>query len=244
VKTRVLLPALVALTASGPFSESRADVPDSRFGLVPMVGAGVAALTTPGSFLSTTTNQPVSMPGFIGYTSLGGEIIAQLQRWGLYGGFNFLSSGNAGRWTAYEGNLGVSYRLFGGSDSFSLFARGGLVYQHWVGEQIGGCSILFFVPNSCVTEGQNTASVNGDAIGVSGGVRLEMPLRNFYVAVGSTFTPVVTIDDWPTEENATLARSLSPGGVFQLRFDLEVGFRDSRSVHKPRHDQNEHRSSY
>ena len=231
MRARVILPTLAAIAFLGFGAESRADVPDSRFGLVPSVGAGIAGLTAPGS-----------LPGVIGYTTLGAELLGQLQRWGLYGGFMFLSSGNAGRWTAYEGNLGASYRLFGGSDSFSLFARAGLVYQHWVGEQVGGCSILFFVPNSCVTQGTNTESVNGDAIGVSGGVRLEMPFRSFYVAVGSTFIPVVTIDDWATNAPATTARFLSPGEVFQLRFDVELGFRDNRSEHKARHDQNERRS--
>jgi hypothetical protein len=237
VRARVPSCALVALALLSATRSSKAEVPDSRFGLIPTVGGGIAVLSSTGSPATFT------LPSFIGYTTLGGELFGQLRRWGLYGGFTFLSSGNAGRWTAYEGNLGFSYRLFGGSDSFALFARGGVVYQHWVGEQ-SGCTVLLFVPNSCVTEGENTVSINGDALGVSGGVRIEMPLQNFYIAFTSTLIPVVTVDDWPNNEPVTVAQSIEPGVVFQFRLELEVGFRDNRRVHKARHDVNEHRSNF
>jgi hypothetical protein len=226
---RVILPALALSLPLAWAAEGRADVPDSRFGLLPTVGAGVAGLTTPGS-----------LPGFIGFTTLGGELFFQLRRWGFFAAFNFLSSGNGGHWTAYEGTGGVSYRLFGGSDSFALFARGGLVYQHWVGDVTGGCNIFLFVPNSCVTEGEVSQSANGDAVGVSAGVRLEMPFRSFYLAVGSSFVPVVTINEWPATPPID---SLEPGGVFQFRFDIAVGFRDNRASHAAVHDPNEHHRS-
>jgi hypothetical protein len=226
--------ALTFAAGLGATAESRADVPDSRSGLLPSVGGGLAVLTTPGA-----------LPSFIGYTTLGGEIFGQLKRWGLYARFDFLSSGNAGRWTAYEGTLGGSYRIFGGSDSLALFARAGLVYEHWVGAQIGGCSVLFFVPNSCVTLSMpNVAEVNADAVGLSGGVRLEMPFRSIYVAFDSTFVPVVTTDEWSGSSAVTPTKStLEPGGVFQLRLQLEIGFRDNRGEHKAVHDPNEHRST-
>jgi len=230
--------------------ESRADVPDSRFGLLPSVGTGFAVLSDPGprSVSSTTTTGTTTttpgLPGVIGYTDLGGEIFGQLKRWGLYTRFDFLSSGNAGRWTAYEGTIGGSYRIFGGSSSLALFARAGLVYEHWVGAQVGGCSVLFFVPNSCVTNGMNVEEVNADAIGLSGAMRLEMPFKDVYIAFDSTFVPVFTTDEWSGSSAVTpTGTSLEPGAVFQLRLQLEIGFRDSRNVHKAVHEPNEFRST-
>jgi hypothetical protein len=226
VRARIILSALALALGLSVAGTSRADVPDSRVGITPSIGGGMAALGGSGP-----------LPGFIGYTTLGAEIFGQLRRWGLYLRFDFLSSGNGGRWTAYEGSLGGSYRLFGDSDSFSLFARAGLVYEHWVGAQLGGCSVLLLVPNSCVTEGQATLSVNADALGLSGGFRLEMPFKSFYLAVGTSFVPVVTVDEWAN----SAATTLEPGAVFQLRLDLELGFRDTRSNHKATHDPNERR---
>jgi hypothetical protein len=101
------------------------------------------------------------------------------------------------------------------------------------------------VPNSCVTLNMmNVAEVNADAIGLSGGVRLEMPFRSIYLAFDSTFVPVFTIDEWPGSSADTATHSsLEPGGVFQLRLQLEIGFRDNRNEHKAVHDPNEHRST-
>jgi hypothetical protein len=256
VRARVIL-SLLALTFAASMiagHDARADdVPDSRFGLLPSLGGGLAGLTDPGSppannsakCTKTPSSCPAVLPGFIGYTDLGAELFGQVKRWGLYGRFDFLSSGSGGRWTAYEGTLGGSYRLFGGSDTLALFARAGLVYEHWVGPQIGGCSVLFFVPNSCVTLNMPAvAEVNADAIGLSGGVRLEMPFRSVYVAFDSTFVPAVTIDEWSGSSAVTpTTTSLEPGGVFQLRLNVEIGFRDNRNDHKATHDPNEHRST-
>lgn len=228
---RFILPALALWAALGWARDGWAEPPDSRLGLVPVVGGGVAGLTAA---------QP--LPGFIGYTTLGGELFGQLRRWGLFVRFEFLSSGSDGRWTAYSGDAGASYRLFGDSGTPSLFARAGLVYEQWTGQAVGGCSITLFVPNSCVTLGHANTSIAGDVLGVTAGVRLELPLRSFYVAVGAAFVPGVTVGT--SLSPAAPVTALQPGDVFQLRFDLAVGLRDTRGEHKALHDPNDHHMSY
>ncbi len=237
---RFILPALALAAGIACTRECRADPPDSRFGLLPLVGTGVAGVTAAGS-----------LPSFFGYTTIGGELFGQLTRWGLFLRFDFLSSGGDGPakasyqsgWSAYSFDAGASYRLFGDSKTISLFARAGLTYEHWVAQEQGACAVLLFVPNGCVSEGMTEVGYEGDAIGVNAGARLELPLKSFYVAVGANFVPLVTVNT-SNDMMGVMQTALQPGDVFQLRLDLALGLRDTRENHEAVHDYNEHRSKY
>jgi hypothetical protein len=243
---RFILPAL-ALGASLAWpTESRAEPPDSRFGLLPVVGGGIAGATAHGP----------TLPAFISYTTLGAELFGQLKTWGLFLRFDFLSSGNdAGAaatrskaayeagYNAFSVDAGASYRLFGDSKTASLFGRGGITYEHWIGQESTPCAIPPFVPSGCDTTGLSTSGFEGDAIGVTLGARLELPLRSFYVAFGASFVPVVTVHT-TSDTPGVPVQALQPGYVIQLRFDLAVGLRDNRGEHTAHHDYNEHRNSY
>ena len=236
--------AKIAFAASFAWaSQGRAEPPDSRFGLLPVVGMGMAGLTAPSP-----------LPGFIGYSTLGAELFGQLRTWGLFLRFDFLSSGSVQRtsgtmpkddssgWNAYSFEAGASYRLFGDSNTMSLFARAGLVYEHWVAEVNTPCQVLIFVPNGCVTEGAATVGFEGDAMGVTAGARLELPLKSFYVAFGASFVPLVTFNT--SNDSGAPVTALQPGDIFQLRFDIALGLRDTRENHAANHDSTDHRSKY
>jgi hypothetical protein len=241
---RLVLPALALATTLSWAADSLAEPPDSRFGVLPLIGAGGAALTAPSP-----------LPGFIGYTTLGGEIFAQLRTWGLFIRFDTLSSGPISTsmpthslsaesgWNAYGIDLGVSYRLFGDSHTLSLFGRAGLAYEHWIALVNSPCAVVPFIPSACNTLGSSSAGYEGDAIGATIGVRLEFPIRSFYVAVGANFLPLVTFNT-SSDSADTLVTALQPGDVFQLRFDVAVGLRDAREHHAARHDIVEHGTSY
>jgi hypothetical protein len=240
---RLTLPTLAFATSLAWASRGWAEPPDSRFGLLPVVGVGMAGLTAPSP-----------LPGFIGYSTLGAELFGQLRTWGLFLRFDFLSSGSVERtsgttpkndssgWNAYSFEAGASYRLFGDSHTVSLFARAGLVYEHWVAEIDTPCQILIFVPNGCVTEGAMPVGFQGDAIGVTAGARLELPLKSFYVAFGASFVPLVTVNT--SIDSGAAATALQPGDIFQLRFDIALGLRDAREDHAATHDSTDHRSKY
>jgi hypothetical protein len=237
---RLILPALALAAGIACTRESRADPPDSRFGLLPIVGGGVAGVTAPGT-----------LPGFFAYTTLGGEVFGQLTRWGLFLRFDFLSSGADGPtkasyqsgWNAYSFDAGASYRLFGDSKTISLFARAGVTYEHWVAQEQGPCAVLPFIPNSCPAPGTTEVGYEGDAIGVNAGARLEFPLKGFYVAVGANFVPLVTFNT-SNDMPGVPQTALQPGDVFQLRLDLALGLRDTRENHEATHDYNDHRNKY
>jgi hypothetical protein len=235
---RLTLPAAFAVATLAWALASAAETPDSRFGIVPVVGGGFAGLTAP---------QP--LPGVIVYTTLGAEVFGQLRRWGLFLRFDFLSTGNddgnatsQSGWSAYSADLGASYRLFGDSDSISLFARGAFTYEHWIAQVDTVCQLLPFVPSSCNTLGHLAEGFEGDAIGVTVGARLELPLRRFYVAFGANFVPLVTVAT--SQDNPTLNTALQPGDTFQFRLDIAVGLRDTREEHRAHHDYNEHKNSF
>jgi hypothetical protein len=238
---RLILSALALAGALAWAREGRAEPPDSRFGLVPVVGGGIAGLTAAGS-----------LPGFIGYTSLGAEVFGQLRTWGLFLRFDFLSSGNVeaqkfgdtvySGWNAYSFDAGVSYRLFGDSHKIALFARGALTFEHWVGQNKGACSVLPFVPDGCDSPGESYSGFEGEAIGVNAGARLEIPLDRFYVAFGASFVPLVTVSTTDeTANGSSPGTAMQPGDVFQLRLDLAVGLRDTRGDHTATHDPNDYR---
>jgi len=191
-----------------------------------------------------------SLPAFIGYTTLGAELFGQLRTWGLFLRFDFLTSGDVSQvkttsagYSAFTFDLGASYRLFGDSHTLSLFARAGLVYEHWDGQETSPCSIDLFVPTSCTTQPGQATGYEGDTVGATGGVRLEIPLRSFYVAFGANFVPTVTFHT-SNDTAGVPVTALQPGDVFQLRFDVAVGLRDARGEHSAHHDYNEHRNSY
>jgi hypothetical protein len=203
--------ALVVLGAK----TARADDDGHRFGLVAALGGGFAGVVHPGP-----------LPGVIGFTDLGVEILGEIRPWGGFLRVDFLSSGNDGRWTAYAFGAGTQYRLFGTTEKTALFLRGGITFERWLGNN-QGCPITFVVPNSCNLLGVTAPivgttpppapfSTTADMLGLTGGVRLEVPLSAFYLAFGATFVPTVSID------------ASYPAAVFALRFDIEAGFRDTR----------------
>jgi hypothetical protein len=157
------------------------------------------------------------LAGAIGFTDLGVEIFGELRPWGFFLRADFLSSGNTGRWTTYSFAPGTQYRLFGTVHSTALFLRGGLVYEHMLGNE-GGCPVPFVYPSSCNLTGVTPSTpITGNLLGVLAGVRLELPVPVVYLALGASFVPA-----------ADLSAS-TPGGTFELRFDLEAGFRDERT---------------
>jgi hypothetical protein len=194
-----------------------------RFGVVPSIGAGAAVLTNSGP----------TLPSFIGYTDLGLEVLAEVVPWGGFLRGDFLSSGPDGRWTAESFALGASRRFFGDPEHFTLVGRAGLVFERWHGAAVNeGCDISLFVPSNCksiapppqpgvITAAAPIIDVFGDSVGVMGSARLELPIPPAYLALDASFVPVVAVD------------SPSPGGVFQLRLNLELGFRDNRPINAP-----------
>jgi hypothetical protein len=195
---------------------ARADDDDNghRFGLVPSFGGGIAGVVHPGP-----------LPGFVGFTDLGAELLGEVRPWGGFLRADFLSSGNDGRWTAWSFGAGTQYRLFGTTERTALFLRGGLVYERWLGNN-QGCPIPFVAPSSCNLLGTNTGnpempapppfSATANMVGVTLGARVEVPISAAYLAFGATFVPTAAVD------------ASNPTAVFALRFDMELGFRDAR----------------
>jgi hypothetical protein len=207
------LAAGIGAAAALVASPARADDDGHRFGLVAALGGGLAGVVHPGA-----------LPGFVGFTDLGVEIMGEIRPWGLFLRGDFLSSGNDGRWTAYAVGAGTQYRLFGNTHKLALFLRGGLTYERWIGNN-QGCPVTFVIPNSCVDEIAPTDpnmpstppfSTTADMLGLLAGVRLEFPISFLYLAVGATFVPTVSVD------------ASYPASTFQLRFDVTAGLRDTR----------------
>ncbi len=199
-------------------------LPPWHVGVTPTVGAGVAAMTSGGTF-----------PRLIGLTTFGGEIDASYVRLGVFGRVMFNSSGNAGQWTGWSYTLGPSYRLFGdGYDAVALVARGGVTFER-LSAQTGGCSVILFFPNSCsntpapmiagdeVTNGPATINITSNMLGLMAGVRLEVPIRPIYLALDAEVTGVQGFE------------SGAPGQMIELKTSLVFGFRDrTTGDHKPR----------
>ena len=180
-----------------------------RYGLVVGIGGGMAGVAHPGP-----------LPGFIGFTDLGAEIKGEVRPWGGFLRADFLSSGNDGRWTAWSFSTGVERRLFGGVHRAALFLRGGVAYERWLGnDNLKGCPVNFFVPTSCNLLGAPAATFTAttDMLGLVGGARLELPIRSSYLAFAGNVVPTVGID------------GSSPAATLQLRFTVDLGFRDTRS---------------
>src|SRR5690348_12752340 len=93
--------AAALFASSGARAEDTSGLP-ARIAVLPTMGVGVAKVTNSGPF-----------PGFIGLTTLGGEVHVELPPYGGFFRFQFHSSGLDGRWTAPSFALGGSYRLFG-----------------------------------------------------------------------------------------------------------------------------------
>jgi hypothetical protein len=210
--------SFLACVVAGALSVARTARADDdtghRYGLVGEVGGGFAGIAHTGP-----------LPSVVGFTDLGVEFMGEIRPWGLYLRGDFLSSGGAGRWTAYSVGPGVQYRLFGTSERWAVFLRGGVVYERWLANT-AGCPVDFFVPTSCflgtttmIDPQMPTAapfSTTADMLGLTAGVRVEAPVSKFYVSLGVAFVPTVSID------------SSFPAATAGLRFDLEVGFRDER----------------
>jgi hypothetical protein len=189
-----------------------------HLGVTPTIGGGVAAMTSGGTF-----------PKLIGLTTFGGELEASFVRLGVFGRVMFNSSGSAGQWTGWSYTLGPSYRLFGdGFDAFALVARAGVTYEHW-SAQTGGCAVILFFPNSCsnipapAMPGQSTMNgpqnidIESGMIGLTAGVRLELPVKPVYLALDAEVTGVAGLE------------AGAPGQMIELRTALVLGFRDRRT---------------
>jgi hypothetical protein len=190
-----------------------------HLGVTPSLGGGIAAMTSGGTF-----------PKLIGLTTFGGEVDASYVRLGLFGRVIFNSSGSAGQWTGWTYTLGPTYRLFGdGYDAFALILRGGLTYEHWLA-QTDGCAVILFFPNSCsnlpapalsgvmTTNGPQPIDIETDMIGLTAGVRLELPLKPVYLGFDAELTGVAALE------------SGAPGQMIELRTALVFGFRDRRDA--------------
>jgi hypothetical protein len=188
-----------------------------RLGLVPSIGAGVAHLSNNGPFPST-----------IGFTVIGGEVNASLARAGLFARIGFLSSGQDGRWTASTYALGGSYRIFGdGYSSFGLVARGSLLFELWRAST-GGCDVGLFFPTNCkdfvpppgsgITNPEPPRiDVSTDTLGITGGVRFELPVKPIYVAIDAEVAAVASLEP------------RAPGTIFQLQSVLVFALRHRRA---------------
>jgi hypothetical protein len=209
--------ALGVVMTSLAAADARAEDVESRIGVVPLVGTGAAVVTHSGQ-----------LPGFIGLTTLGGEIVGEIPPWGGFLHAEFLSSGQAGRWTALSFAGGASYRFLGAPTRLSLLARGGIAYQRWQGST-GGCDVVLFVPSGCinpsnpptpntVTASPSGVSYTGDQLGIVAGVRLELPITPVYIALDASFVPTFDVD------------ASTPTAVLGLKLDLVLGFRDLHHV--------------
>ncbi len=188
----------------------------TRIGVLPSVGVGFAKFGRSAPF-----------PSFVGLTTLGVEVHAEVPPWGGFVRFEFDSSGPDGRWTAPAFALGGSYRFFGdGVDRLALLGRAGVLYERWHATN-GNCPVDFFVPTNCkaiVTPAPTGVFLNeptidtvtGDHLGLFAGARAEMPVRLFYLAVDGEVGGLVDVSE-------------SPGAVFHLRLALVAAFRDVRS---------------
>jgi hypothetical protein len=211
-------PAVVAEpppVAVEPPSRDVRDLP-SRFGVLPTVGFGFAKIGGPGV-----------LPGFIGLSTLGIEVHGEVPPYGGFVRFQFDSSGLDGRWTAPSFALGVTYRFIGdGVETLGIVGRAGLLYERWHGMSVNSnCPIDLFVPSNCkalvppvpsgnVTPPPPVYTYTGDNLGLLAGVRLELPVQLFYLAVDGELGGLVEVGD------------STPGTVVHLRFALVAAFRD------------------
>ncbi len=213
----VVFASRVARAEEAPPPNDPPPFPTWRLALLPVVGGGLAAMTSKSTF-----------PSFVGTSILGGEIDFGLERVGGFARVQFQSSGQGGRWTAMSYTLGGSYRVFGdGFASFGGVLRGGLSYEHWRAST-GGCDVMLFFPASCkdflpppgsgvVNPGPARVDVSNDAFGLVGGFRLELPVQAFYFAIDGELGGAASV------------ASGAPGGIVQLRVALVFGLRNRRS---------------
>ncbi len=211
VTAAVLASAL--LLASG----AAADEATARFGVVPFAGGGIAGVTSPGK-----------LPGFIGVTSLGVEALGEVMPWGGFLRSEFLSSGQDGRWTAFSVALGVSRRVLGTPETWSLLLRLAPGLEFWHGSN-SGCAVSLFVPNSCtsaveptppgvIVAPSQTYDVTVTTLALLAGLRVEAPLQSAYLAFDATLVPEVDLS------------ASAPGSIWSMRFGLVFGFRDRRDM--------------
>jgi hypothetical protein len=190
-----------------------------RFGVFPTVGTGIAKVSNAAPF-----------PGFIGLTTLGGEVHLEVPPYGGLFRFQFHSSGDTGRWTAPSFALGGSYRLFGDAlEHWALLARGGLLWERWHAiSENSNCPIDFFVPTNCkalqpkapsgvILNNPAVIEQASDLYGVFAGLRAEAPTRYFYLA-----------GDFELDGLVNLGGTF-PSTVLAARIAVVVGFRDLRA---------------
>jgi hypothetical protein len=138
------------------------------------------------------------------------------------------SSGDDGRWTAPGGAIGASYRFFGdGETTWSLVARGGVIFERWHAST-AGCAVPYFFPDNCknfvatpprgvIQDVTPITSVTVDTIGLLYGARLELPVKPVYMALGAELGSLVDVD------------ASSPGVVLQARLTFTISFRNHQS---------------
>jgi hypothetical protein len=227
-RTLLLAPALaLAALASAP-SAARAqeqapdnELPGPRIALVPGIGFGMAGFT----------GGTGALPGFVATSVVQGEAIVEFPRLGFFLRGAYLTSGQAGRWTAPEFAAGAQYRLLGdGEVAWGLVARTGVLFARWSGNT-GGCDILWFIPQSCpdysppTTEGQAPPApsapsfvINTNTLGLLAALKLEAPVRPVYLALSAELGALADVD-----------RS-SPGSALTAQLTLTFGFRSHSRV--------------
>jgi hypothetical protein len=190
---------------------------ETRFGAVPLIGAGAGFVTSAEPF-----------PGFVGFTRLGVEAYGEVPPWGIFARAEYLSSGADGRWTAPSMALGGMRRVFGDGDKrVGFLVRAGLLYDRWHAATV--CPVDLFIPTNCkayappAPTGVITGAVppvldTVNAFGALAGARLELPLHSVFVALDGELSGTVDFDQ------------SSPGAFLVTRFALVLGLRDYRGV--------------
>ncbi len=210
--------ALFTSVAAFPGRARAEDVRDlpSRVGVLPSVGVGVAKIGNSSPF-----------PSVVGLTTFGIEVHAEVPPYGGFFRFQFDSSGLDGRWTTPSFALGGSYRFFGdGVERLALLGRFGFLYERWHATS-GDCPIDLFFPSNCkalvapapsgvLLNTVPIVTVTGDNLGLLAGVRAEMPIALFYLAVDGEVGGLVDVSE------------STPGTVLHFRLSLVAAFRDAR----------------
>jgi hypothetical protein len=209
------LVASVATLAAGTARAADDVLRGPRIGFVPSVGFGFTEFTGQTSHFSSS----------VADTSLAIEFIVDAGRWGVFARGGYVTSGPSGLWTAPIGALGGTYRFQGdGEEEWGMVGRFGALYQRW-GANTAGCSVTWFVPNSCsdylppptpglilATPAQSYQTTI-DNVGLMGGVSFEVPVEPAFVALGAELSATADVDH------------TSPGFALSGLLTLSIAFR-------------------
>jgi hypothetical protein len=185
-----------------------------RLGITPGIGGGVAGFTA----------APAVFPSFVATTVIHIEAIFELPRWGFFLRGAYMSSGQAGRWTAPEAAAGVQLRLAGdGETSWGFGVRLGAIYERW-SASAAGCDVTLFIPQNCQyyvapppgapIQLAPVPSITLDALGLLAAARLELPVEPVLVAFGAELAALANVD------------GASPGSVLTGQLTITFALRD------------------